>query len=157
MKPTRLDHQEKAILAKLQADARISVQELSEAVGLSTSPTWRRVKSLEERGIINGYVALLDAEKLGYTQCVIAHVTLSKHEKAGIEEFERSVSQRPEVMEFLAMTGDADYLLRVLVRDTKQYEAFLQEAVFTCASVQHIRSNFALRQIKFTVNMPLDI
>src|SRR5689334_18092673 len=150
-----LDRHERAILDALQTNARLSVQDLSEKIGLSTSPTWRRIKALEERGVIADYIALLDADKLGFKQCVFAHVTLAKHDRTGVEQFEQTIAGRDEVLECFSMTGEADYLLRVIVRETKDYEAFLKDVIFTCPAVQHVRSNFALRQIKFTVRVPI--
>ncbi|KMO13499.1 AsnC family transcriptional regulator [Methylobacterium platani JCM 14648] len=148
------DRFERAILDALQDDARLSVQDLAQRIGLSTSPTWRRLKSLEERGIIRGYVALVDAAALGHGQCVFAHVTLAKHDREGVAEFERVIGCRDEVLECFSTTGQADYLLRVVVRDAQHYERFLQEAVFSCPAVQQIHSNFSLREVKFTVKVP---
>ena len=150
-----LDEFERRILRALQEDGRLSMQDLADRIGLSVSPTWRRVKSLEERGIITRYVALLEPEKAGVPECVFAHVTLTKHDRAGIAEFERAIVDRPEVLECFATTGDADYLLRVVVPNTRAYERFLEEAIFTRPVVQHVRSNFALRAVKFTVALPI--
>ncbi|MEH3144437.1 MAG: Lrp/AsnC family transcriptional regulator [Methylobacterium frigidaeris] len=149
-----LDRYERAILDALQDDARLSVQDLSQRIGLSTSPTWRRLKALEERGVLRGYVALADPAALGYGQCVFAHVTLTKHDRAGVEAFERMIRLRDEVLECFSTTGDADYLLRVIVHDAAHYERFLRDAVFSCPAVQHIHSNFALREVKFSVKVP---
>lgn len=146
---------DRRMLAALQEDGRLTTQELAERAGLSTSPTWRRLKALEEGGSIRRYVALLDPERVGVPECVFAHVTLMKHDRAGIESFERSVSRRPEVLECYSTTGDADYLLRVCVPDTRAYERFLQEAIFTQPVVQHVRSNFTLREVKYTTALPL--
>lgn len=152
--PRALDKHERAILEALQEDARLSIQDLSQRIGLSTSPTWRRVKALEAEGVIRGYVALVDPAMVGSGQCVFAHVTLIKHDRSGVEAFERIVLSRPEVMECFSTTGQADYLLRIVVEDARAYERFLQEAVFACPAVQHIHSNFALREIKFTTRVP---
>lgn len=146
---------ERRILEALQEDGRLSVQDLAEKAGLSASPTWRRLRALEERGVIRRYVALLDPEAAGVPECVFAHVTLAKHDRAGIAEFEAAIRTRPEVMECYATTGDADYLLRVVVPNTRAYERFLEEAIFARPVVQHVRSNFALREVKFTVALPL--
>lgn len=144
-----LDDFERRILRALQADGRLSVNELSERIGLSASPTWRRVRALEERGVIRRYVALLDPVRAGVPQCVFTHVTLARHDRAALAEFEEAVMNRPEVLECYATTGDADYLLRVMVPDTAAFERFLQETIFTRSAVQHVRSNFALRQVKY--------
>ena len=144
-----MDDYERRILAALQVDGRLSVNELAEKIGLSSSPTWRRVRALEDRGVIRRYVALLDPALAGVPQCVFTHVTLARHDRAALAEFEAAVLARPEVLECYATTGDADYLLRVMVPDTAAFERFLQETMFTRPAVQQVRSNFALRQVKY--------
>ena len=150
-----LDAHDRAIVTALQENGRYTVQELAARIGLSTSPTWRRLKALEERGVITGYVARVDAASLGYHDTVFAHVTLSKHNRAGIDAFEKAMLERPEVLDVYSMTGDADYLVRVVARSTREYERFLNEAVFSNVAVQQIKSNFALREIKSTVAVPV--
>lgn len=150
-----LDAFERRILTALQHDGRLSVNDLAERIGLSSSPTWRRVRALEERGVIRRYVALLDPAAAGVPQCVFVNVTLAKHDRAALLEFEAAIAGRPEVLECFATTGDADYLLRVMVPDTAAFERFLQEAMFTRPAVQHVRSNFALRQVKYETALPL--
>jgi len=150
-----LDRFERAILAALQRNARQSVQELADTVGLSTSPTWRRLKALEERGVIKDYVARVDPARLGYGETAFAHVTLAKHDGEQIEAFEKKIAERPEVLEFYSMTGSADYILRIVTRSPLDYEKFLKEVVFTSPAVQHISSNFALREIKNSVAIPV--
>jgi len=150
-----LDEFELRILRAVQDDGRLSVNDLAERVGLSTSPTWRRLRALEERGVIRRYVALLDPALAGVPQCVFTHVTLVKHDCAAIAEFESAVLSRPEVLECFATTGDADYLLRVMVADTAAFERFLQEAIFSRPVVHQVRSNFALRQVKFETALPV--
>ncbi len=150
-----LDPYERAMVIALQQNGRYTVQELAARIGLSTSPTWRRLKSLEQRGVIKDYVARIDAAKLGYHDTVFAHVTLSQHNRAGIGAFEETMMGRPEVLDVYSMTGDADYLMRVVARSTREYENFLKEAVFTSTAVQQIKSNFALREIKSTVAIPV--
>ena len=155
MTAATLDEFEKRILRALQADGRLSVGELAERVGLSASPTWRRVRALEERGVIRRYVALLDPGLAGVPQCVFTHVTLARHDRAALREFEDAVMNRPEVLECYATTGDADYLLRVMVPDTAAFERFLQETIFARPAVQQVRSNFALRQVKYETAIPV--
>lgn len=150
-----LDSHDRAIVAALQENGRYTVQELAARIGLSTSPTWRRLKALEERGVIKNYVARVDAAQLGYHDTVFAHVTLSKHNLDAIDAFERAMLDRPEVLDVYSMTGDADYLMRVVARSTLDYERFLKEAVFSNAAVQQIKSHFALREIKSTVAIPV--
>ncbi len=149
MTAPNLDDFERRILRALQTDGRLSVNELSDRIGLSASPTWRRVRGLEERGVIRRYVALLDPGLAGVPQCVFTHVTLARHDRAALQEFEEAIMNRPEVLECYATTGDADYLLRVMVPDTAAFERFLQETIFIRPAVQQVRSNFALRQVKY--------
>jgi len=153
--PADLDPFERSILRALQQDGRLSVNDLADRIGLSASPTWRRVRALEARGVIRRYVALLDPQAAGVPQCVFVQVTLVKHDLAAISAFEAAVVDRPEVLECFAMTGDADYLLRVMVPDAAAFERFLQDAVFTRPVVQHVRSNFALRQVKYETAIPI--
>jgi DNA-binding Lrp family transcriptional regulator len=154
-KVAELDSFEVQILEALQQDARITTNELAERVGLSPSPCWRRLKRLQEDGFIRRYTAILDPEKAGVPECVFTHVTLLKHEASAIEEFERFVSQRPEVMECYSTTGEADYLLRVVVRDVRHYEQFLKDVIFTRKAVSQVKSNFALREIKYDTALPV--
>lgn len=151
-----MDNVDRRIMVALQEDGRLTTQELADRVGVSASPAWRRVKALEEGGHIRRYVALLDPVRVGVAECVFAHVTLSKHDRPGMEAFERAVARRPEVLECYATTGEADYLLRVCVPSTRDYERFLQEAIFTLPSVQHVKSNFTLREVKYTTALPLE-
>ena len=150
-----LDEFERRILRVLQTDGRLSMGELAERIGLSASPTWRRVRALEERGVIRRYVALLDPALAGVPQCVFTHVTLARHDRAALQEFEEAVMNRPEVLECFATTGDADYLLRVMVPDTAAFERFLQETIFARPAVQQVRSNFALREVKYETAIPV--
>ncbi|GIL38289.1 AsnC family transcriptional regulator [Rhodospirillales bacterium TMPK1] len=150
-----LDSFEVRILQELQQDSRLTAQELSEKVGLSASPCWRRLKRLQDDGFIQRYTVLLDPQKAGVPECVFTHVTLTKHDLAGIEEFERAVSRRPEVLECYSTTGDADYLLRVVARDVRQYEQFLRDVIFTQKAVSQVKSNFALRAVKYETALPV--
>lgn len=150
-----LDLFERRILEALQRDGRLAVNDLAERIGLSASPTWRRLRALESRGVIRRYVALLDPAAAGVPQCVFVNVTLVKHDREAIAAFEASVRDRPEVLECFATTGDADYLLRVVVPDAAAFERFLQQAVFARPVVQHVRSHFALREVKYETALPL--
>jgi Lrp/AsnC family leucine-responsive transcriptional regulator len=153
----RLDAYERRILVELQADARLTNQELAQRVGLSPSACWRRVKALEEAGVILRYAAIVDPKKVGLGECVFAHVTLSRHSLAMTYEFADSIRVRPEVMECFFTTGDADILLRVATPSVSAYDKFLEEFVFTAPGISQVRSNFALRQIKFETALPLDV
>jgi Lrp/AsnC family leucine-responsive transcriptional regulator len=143
------------ILERLQQDARISNVELARAVNLSPSPCLARVRALEREGVIGRYVSLLDAKKLGLTVSVLVQVTLEKQIEPALETFERAVRERPEVMECYLMTGDADYLLRVLVPDVPAFERFILEFLSRVPGVGNIKSSFALKQVKYQTALPL--
>ena len=145
------------ILERLQHDARISNVELAKAVNLSPSPCLARVRALEEAGLIDRYVTLLDAKKLGLTVSVLVQVTLEKQIEPALETFEKAVRERPEVMECYLMTGDADYLLRVLVADVPAFERFILEFLSRVPGVGNIKSSFALKQVKYQTALPLAV
>jgi Lrp/AsnC family transcriptional regulator, leucine-responsive regulatory protein len=145
------------ILARLQEDARISNVELARAVNLSPSPCLARVRALEEAGTIERYVTLLAPKKLGLTVSVLVQVTLEKQIEPALETFEKAVRERPEVMECYLMTGDADYLLRVLVPDVPAFERFILEFLSRVPGVGNIKSSFALKQVKYQTALPLPI
>jgi Lrp/AsnC family leucine-responsive transcriptional regulator len=143
------------ILEHLQRDARISNVELARAVNLSPSPCLARVRALEKAGTINRYVTLLDPKRLGLTVSVLVQVTLEKQIEPALETFEKAVRERPEVMECYLMTGDADYLLRVLVPDVPAFERFILEFLSRVPGVGNIKSSFALKQVKYQTALPL--
>lgn len=149
-----VDDTDRRILDHLQRDGRASNTELAEAVGLSPSPTWRRVKAMEEAGVVRGYVALLDAKSVGLPVSVFMSVSLTTQVEGALKSFERAVANRPEVMECYLMTGDSDYLLRIVVPDLEAYERFVMD--FTkIAGIAQIRSSFALRAVKQGTALPL--
>jgi Lrp/AsnC family leucine-responsive transcriptional regulator len=143
------------ILERLQEDARSSNVELARAVNLSPSPCLARVRALERDGVIERYVTLLDAKKLGLTVSVLVQVTLEKQIEPALEAFEKAVRERPEVMECYLMTGDADYLLRVLVADVPAFERFILDFLSRVPGVGNIKSSFALKQVKYQTALPL--
>ncbi len=153
----RLDTYERRILIELQGDARLTNQELAQRVGLSPSACWRRVKALEEAGVILRYAAILDPKKVGLGECVFAHVTLARHSLAMTHEFADAIRDRPEVMECFFTTGDADILMRVATPSVSAYDRFLEEFVFSAPGISQVRSNFALRQIKFETALPIRV
>lgn len=150
-----LDAIDRRILAVLQDNARIANVDLAGKAGVSASPCWRRVRDLEESGVIARYVTLLEPAALGLQVSVFVHVTLEKQVEAALEEFERAVLARPEVMECYLMTGDADYHLRVVVEDLPAYERFLMDHLTRVPGIANIRSSFALKQVKYTTALPL--
>ena len=150
-----LDAIDRRILDRLQEDGRVSNVELANDVGISSSPCWRRVRELESRGVISGYVALVDAAAVGLPVSVFVQVTLERQIETALETFEAAVKERPEVMECYLMTGDADYLLRVVVSDLPTYEAFLKDHLTRIPGIANIKSSFALNQVKYRTSLPL--
>jgi Lrp/AsnC family transcriptional regulator, leucine-responsive regulatory protein len=150
-----LDAIDRRILRSLQENARLSSAELAQKVGLSISPVWRRVRALEEGGVITGYQALVDPAAVGLPVNVFVHVSLEKQVEAALESFEAAVRRRPEVMECYLMTGDADYLLRVVVPDLTEYERFLMDHLTRIRGIASIKSSFALRPVKRGTELPL--
>ena len=151
-----LDEIDRRILAVLQNNARVANVDLARQVGVSTSPCWRRVRELEETGVISRYVTLVDPVALGLQVNIFVQVTLEKQIEAALEQFERAVLARPEVMECYLMTGDADYYLRVVVEDLSAYERFLMDQLTRVQGIANIRSSFALKQVKYTTALPLE-
>jgi Lrp/AsnC family transcriptional regulator, leucine-responsive regulatory protein len=143
------------ILGLLQNDARLSNVDLAHAVGLSPSPCLARVRALEEAGYIHRHVSLLDPIKVGLRVSVFIQVTLEKQIEASLEKFESAIRDRPEVMECYLMTGDADYLLRVVVPDLQALERFILAFLSKVPGVGNIKSSFALKQVKYQTALPL--
>src|ERR1700678_573037 len=143
------------ILAELQEDCSLSNVDLAERVGLSPSPCLARVRALEEAGMILRRVALLDPVKVGANVSVFIQVTLEKQTEAVLEVFEASIAGLPEVMECYLMTGDSDYLLRVVVPDIVALQHFVINGLTRISGVASIRSSFALRQVKYDTALPV--
>ncbi len=143
------------ILEELQRNARVSNVELARAAHLSPSPCLARVRALEASGYIDRYVTLLDAKRLGLAVSVLVQVTLERQVESALEAFERAVRERPEVMECYLMTGDADYLLRVLLPDVPAFERFILDFLSRVPGVGNIKSSFALKQVKYQTALPL--
>ena len=150
-----LDEIDRQILAVLQEDGRLSNLALAERVGLSAAPCLRRVRALENSGVILRYVALLDARAVDFAVTVFAQVRLRRPSELEVEAFESAVRARPEVLECFLMSGEADYLLRIVVPDVAAYERFLKDSLTRLQNVASIRSTFALRQAKYSTALPI--
>lgn len=150
-----LDRATRRIIEALQHDGRQSAQQLAEQAGLSPTPVWRRVKELEQSGVVRRYVALMDREQLGLAICVWAHVSLVRHTDGAVEDFERLALSSPEIMECASITGEADYVIKVVVPDMKAYDRFLQNRLFKLKGVASIRTNVVLREVKYETALPL--
>jgi DNA-binding Lrp family transcriptional regulator len=155
MPDMQLDSIDWKILGLLQGDARMSNVELAKAVGLSPSPCLNRVRALEEAGYISRYVTLLDALRVGLKVSVFIQVTLERQIESALERFENAIRTRPEVMECYLMTGDADYLIRVVVADIQVLEEFILKFLSKLPGVGNIKSSFALKQVKYQTALPL--
>ena len=144
----KLDRYDQHILEVLQQDGRINNQDLADRIGLSPSPCLRRVRALEESGLIVGYRALLDAKKLGLTLMALIHISMDLHTPERFANFEAAVSALPEVLECLLITGhDADYQLKVAVRDMDHYQSLLLNQLTRIEGVTGVHSSFVLRQV----------
>jgi Lrp/AsnC family transcriptional regulator len=150
-----LDEFDRKILDRLQSDATIAVADLAEQVGLSQSTCWRRINLLEQAGVIRSRVALLDAKALGIEVTVFANIKLSAHGRRSLTEFEEAIAECPEVVECYTMSGEMDFLLRIVARDIESYERFLRQTLLQMPSVQEVHSHIALSQVKHTTVLPL--
>lgn len=153
---SELDRIDRRILAVLQENARVSTADLAREVGLSTSPCWRRLRALEASGVVRSHVTLLDPDAVGLPVSVFVNVSLERQVESNLERFEAEVSRRPEVMECYLMTGESDYLLRVVLPSLHAYERFLLEHLTRIPGVANIKSSFALKQVRYKTALPLD-
>jgi len=150
-----LDAIDLRILGALQENARIANTDLAAAVGLSPAPCLRRVRALEERGVIRKHVSLVSPAAVGLPVSVFVSISLERQVEEALKRFERVILARPEVMECYLMTGDADYLLRVVCADLGAYERFVLDHLTKVPGVSSIRSSFALKQVKYSTALPL--
>ncbi|HEY8050495.1 MAG TPA: Lrp/AsnC family transcriptional regulator [Ramlibacter sp.] len=149
-----LDRQDLILLSELQRDSRQTVQQLADAAGLSSTPAWKRIKEMEASGVIRGYTALVDREKVGLSLAVLAEINLTRHNEDDVRRFEREVASCPQIVSCYATTGQADYVIKVLVPDIKAYESFLHEVLFKLPGVTHVRSSVVLKEIKSQTRLP---
>ncbi|PVM84472.1 transcriptional regulator [Caulobacter radicis] len=150
---TSLDATDRRILTILQVDATLTVADLADRIGLSQTPCWKRVKRLQDEGVITARVDLLDRERLDLALVVFVSVKTNQHEGQWLEAF-RKASALPEVVEFYRMSGEIDYLLKVLVRDIAAYDRFYKRLIAT-APLCDVSSSFAMEQIKFMTALPI--
>lgn len=143
-----MDKIDRKILSELQRNGRASLQEISQAVGLSSTPCWTRMKRMEETGVIERYTVNLNAEALGLGETVMVQVTLDSHSDNTLEKFGEILASIPEVVEAYLVSGEYDYLLRIAVKDTKDYERLLREKLYRIKGIRHSKSNFVLRTLK---------
>lgn len=150
-----MDKLDRRILSLLQQDATLSVADIAERVGLSTSPCWRRIQLLEQAGVIRRRVALLDPEKLALSMTVFVQIKAGKHDGDWLQRFARHAGDMDEVVEFYRMSGEFDYLLKVVVKDMKAFDVFYKKLV-SGIDLSDVTSSFAMEQIKYSTALPLD-
>jgi len=151
-----LDRYDRRILEVLQADGRISNQDLAEAIGLSPSPCLRRVRALEESGVITGYRAHLDDGKLGLSLMALIHISMDRHTPERFANFEKKISALPEVLECLLITGqDADYQVKVVVKDMQAYQELLLNRITRIEGVTGVHSSFVMRRVVDKTALPV--
>lgn len=150
-----LDAIDRRIIAELQNEGRVTINELAERVGLSATPCLRRVKRLEADRVITGYAANVDQVIVGLPVNVFVNVTLTRQAEAELEEFEAAVTGCPEVMECYLMTGTSDFLLRVVAADLFAYERFLKSTLTRIPGIANIQSSFALKQVVHRTALPI--
>ncbi|TLX62257.1 Lrp/AsnC family transcriptional regulator [Stutzerimonas nosocomialis] len=150
-----LDAYDRRILAALQRDGRLSNVDLADRIGLSASPCLRRVKMLEDTGVISGYQATLDPDAIGLGLTVFVGIKVERHHEEEAERFRQAVSALPEVLSAYLVSGESDFLLHVVVQDLRDYERFLTEVLLKLPGVRDIRSNFAIQTVKAQGPLPL--
>jgi Lrp/AsnC family leucine-responsive transcriptional regulator len=143
-----MDAIDRKILKVLQSDARASLQQIGQAVGLSASPCWERIKKMELAGVIEGYTVRLNPQALGLSDTVLVQLTLDSHTDNTLEKFGEVLATIPEVLEAYLVSGEYDYLLRVVVKDTRDYERLLREKLYKIKGIRHSKSSFVLRVMK---------
>ena len=152
---SKLDEIDLRIVRALQADGRLPLQELAEKVGLSASPCARRVRNLEKAGIIKGYAAVIDPAKVGLPISVFASIKLERQREEELDRFAQAIRRWPEVVDCFLMTGQRDYLMRIVVSDLEAYERFLKEKLTRLDGVASIESSFALGEVKRSHALPV--
>lgn len=150
-----MDRLDRKILRLLQEDSTLAVADLAKKVGLSTTPCWRRIQKMEEDGVIRRRVALLDPGRINTKVNVFVSIRTNSHSIEWLKRFSEVVVEFPEVVEFYRMSGDVDYLLRVVVPDIAAYDAFYKRLI-TRIEIRDVSSVFAMEQIKYTTELPLD-
>ena len=143
-----LDRIDRIILSALRQNGRLTIAQLSEQVGLSSSPCWTRLKRLESLKIIDGYTANINQKAIGIKDLFFIEITLERHDDEMLEQFSQALADIPEVIEAHLVTGEYDYLVKVAVKDAEHYERFLRKKLYSIKGIRHTRSTFALRPLK---------
>ena len=151
-----LDRQDIAIIEALQRDGRLSNRDLAKKVSLSPSPSWRRLRALEDAGVIDHYAAVVNREKVGLTIMGFAHVTLHDHRSENVKKFDRAILGAPQVLECHATSGEHDYMLKVVAPDMASYQDFLSGYLLKIGVVRTVNTSFVLKQQKSTTALPME-
>lgn len=151
----QMDDVDLRLLRTIQSEPDLAVAELARLAGLSQTPAWRRLKRLQDEGYISGRAVLLDAGRLGLTVNVFAYIRLKHHDEETLESLEQEVHQHPEIVECFSMSGDSDYVLRIMVRSVEDYEKFHKRVLLHLPGVAYINSSFSLKGVKLTTKIPL--
>jgi DNA-binding Lrp family transcriptional regulator len=155
MSRRRLDEIDLEILAKLQAEGRITNVELADHAGITAPPCLRRMRGLEESGVIRGYHADIDAQALGYTIMVFALVRLKSQAEEDLQAFERHISALPEVRECFMLNGEIDFILKIVARDLQSFQRFLTSSITTAANVESVKTSLTIRTSKWLPGVPV--
>ncbi len=151
-----MDTVDQEILRLLQRDASLTVKQIAQRVHLSTAPCWKRIRRLEESGVIQGRVAILDAKQVNTDVTVFVQIKIDKHNRAWIDQFAPAVSELPEVLEIYRMSGEVDYLLKVAVSSIDAYDQFYKKLI-SRVELSNVSSSFAMERIKCTTALPINI
>jgi Lrp/AsnC family transcriptional regulator, leucine-responsive regulatory protein len=153
--PPALDRHSLNLLDQLMRDSRQTVQQLADAVGLSPSPCWKRIKEMEAAGVIRGYSARVDPERVGLGLRVVVEANLAQHSQDRVRAFEQAVVAVPEIVQCHSTTGESDYVMTVLVADIKHFDRFLHDTLLRLPGITHVRSRIVLRELKDEMRLPL--
>lgn len=155
MSERTLDDMDRKIVRTMQQHPNISIAELSERIGLSQTPCWRRLKRLEKDNVILRRAVIFDARKLGFSINVLAHIKLHRHDEETLETLERAASGQPEILECFSMSGESDYVMRIIAEGIEEYERFLKKVLLHLPGVASVNSSFTLKTIKSTTDLPV--
>lgn len=150
-----MDKYDREILKVLQSEGRISNKDLAKQVALSQAPCWRRVNALQKSGLIKGYTAIVDQEKVGLNITAFAQITLDNHHPETVQYFDQGIQQWPEILECHATSGEYDYLLKIVTRDMNSYNHIIYDKILTLPSIRSVNTSFSMQQKKRTSHLPI--
>ena len=151
----KFDHIDKKILMLLQENGRITTKEMAAQLGMSSTPVFERTKKLEKAGIISHYAAIINPEKLGKKLYAFAHISLKDHSKVLVEQFSKQISEIPEVLECHYVTGDSDFILKIILKDMEKYREFMMDSIFNMHNIAKVETYLSLSVSKSSTTIPL--